>query len=107
MTVFSVLGGAPLDGDGPDAPFGAVDLSGAPERPLLDQIAGRADLDPYALAVDDGVRRLSRGDLLDEIAALAAVIVNGVPPGAPVGVRLQHGASAVVAWLACLPAAWR
>ena len=106
MTMFSGRGAAEmsLDKCGPTLPCVPVDLVRAPERSLLDQIASRTDLDAQAPAIDDGVRRLSRRELLDEVAALAAVIAARVPAGAPVGVRLQHGASAAVTWLACLAA---
>jgi len=98
------LGTDPLDLDGPTAPYEPIDLSTAPEHLALDQIASRADLDADAPAVDDGVRRLTRAELLDEVAALAAVITEQTAPGAPVGVRLPDCASAPVAWLACLAA---
>lgn len=102
----SWMGGsaARVDQDGPDVDFTPVDLAHAPERALLLQIADRLRQDPSALAVDDGSRRLSRADLLGEVAALAAVISAQVPTGAPVGVRLPDCASTPVAWLASLAA---
>ena len=104
MTMFLGLGTDPLDLGGPAAPYEPIDLSTAPERRALDQIARRADVDADAPAVDDGVRRLTRAELLDEVAALAAVITEQTAPGTPVGVRLPDCASAPVAWLACLAA---
>ncbi|TDO09152.1 acyl-CoA synthetase (AMP-forming)/AMP-acid ligase II [Mycobacterium sp. BK086] len=95
---------ASVDRDGPDLDFTPVDLVNDPERGLLPLIAERLRHDPSALAVDDGTRRLTRADLLGEIAALAAVIAASVPAGAPVGVRLPDCASTPVAWLACLAA---
>jgi len=93
-----------LDRDGPGCDFTPFDLVGGPEFGLLSQIAVRTAGHPDALAVDDGVRRLSRAELLADVAALAAVIGDRVTPGTPVGVRLPDGVEPLVAWLACLAA---
>ncbi len=71
---------------------------------LLGQLVRRIAQDPSAPAIDDGLRRLTRADVLGEIAALAAAIRERVPAGAPVGVRLPDRAEAPIAWLACLAA---
>lgn len=69
---------------GDAAAFMPVDLGKGPELPLLEQIRVRADEDPRAVALDDGIRRLTRGELLGEVAALAAVITARVPADAPI-----------------------
>lgn len=94
----------PLDLDGPCLDFVPFDLVGGPELPMLSQIAEHFREDPDGTAFDDGMRRLTRSDLLVEIAALAGVIAAQVPTGAPVGVRLPDCASAPIAWMACLAA---
>jgi acyl-coenzyme A synthetase/AMP-(fatty) acid ligase len=95
---------AQLDQDGPRSDFTSFDLVDGPERPLLSQIADRLLDDPRRLALDDGSRRLTCADLLDEIASLAAAIAARVPAGAPVGVRLPDCAGVPVAWMAALAA---
>ena len=95
---------AALDVDGPSVDFAPFDLVEGPERPLLSQIADRMAEDSDRLAVDDGVRRLTRAELMGQVAGLAAAIITRIPAGAPVGVRLPDCADVPVALLACLAA---
>ena len=96
--------GVVLDLDGPTVDFAPCDLVDGPERPMLSQIVDRLRRDPDRLVVDDGLRQLTGGALLGEIASLAGAIAAQVPAGVPVGVRLRDCAEVPIAWLACLAA---
>ncbi len=93
---------APADLGGPvDVPFEHFAESWI-ERPVFerfDLIAGR-----YAdrTAVDDGVMRLTYGELMRSCVDLATRIDALVPSGAPVGIMLPTCALVPVAALACL-----
>lgn len=95
----------PIDIDGPEIEYSPFDPVAGPERPILGQIAERAELWPDQLAVRDDTRGLTYRALLSEANALAAAIAAVATPGQPVGIRLEDTASGPLAFLACLAAA--
>ncbi|UZW58432.1 non-ribosomal peptide synthetase [Lysobacter enzymogenes] len=72
------------------------------ERPVLSEIAERAERTPDAIALVDGARTLSYRELLRNVAAAAAALAaRGVKAGDLVALRLPRGAAAIECLLAC------
>ncbi|WBB80486.1 amino acid adenylation domain-containing protein [Micromonospora sp. WMMD882] len=75
------------------------------DGPVHEQVAARARAHPTAVAVRDGQRRLSYGELDAAADGLARHLVGlGVRPGERVAVAAERGADAVTAFLAVLRA---
>jgi amino acid adenylation domain-containing protein len=105
-------------GAAPDVPVPAV-LTGAdvavqprqqpanaPGRePVHEQVARQARAHPAVVAIRDGDRSMSYGELDSSASALAHLLVDlGVRPGERVAVAVGRGADAVIAFLAVLQA---
>jgi amino acid adenylation domain-containing protein len=74
-------------------------------RPVRDLFAEQAALTPDAVAVRDGERALSYGELGAAARSLARVLVErGAEPGEPVGILLPRSLDQLVATLAVLDA---
>ncbi|ACY13665.1 non-ribosomal peptide synthetase [Haliangium ochraceum] len=102
----------------PKRPIAALEICPEPERALRlrasrgpervppescwPRIAARLREQPERVAIIDGDRALTRGELAARCAALAARLrAAGAGPGDPIAVALPRGADAIIGLLAC------
>jgi amino acid adenylation domain-containing protein len=74
-------------------------------RPVFEHVAAIADRQPEAVALRDGARALTYGELCRRVRGLARRIISVTPRDAAVAVLVPDGLDAAVAMLACFAAA--
>ncbi len=91
-----------LDWNGPAArPFAAIEVL---TLPIAERFAAVARSHADRIAIDDGVTRLTYGEALTRVTALAACLARDTAPGALVGILLPTSVDFPIAMLACLAA---
>ena len=103
ITWFSVSD-TPLDRNGPCGPTFVPLAFSLADEPLVDLIEQAARCHADRIAIDDGERCLTYGQVRDASWRLAHAIDAAVPPDRPVGVYLGNEAAYPIAWLGCLAA---
>jgi len=94
----------PVDLDGPTTvPFEPLDWS-VLDRPVFEHVAAIADRHADAVALRDGDRVLTYGELCRKVRILALRIVDAVARGSAVAVVVPDGLGTAVAMLACFAA---
>ena len=102
QSIIDVVRNAPHDTSNPaDVPFERF-ADGWIERPIFERFEYIVSRYENRIAVDDGLRRLTYGELMHACMHLASRIDAQVPPQAPVGVILPNCALVPIAALACL-----
>ncbi|MBV9905202.1 MAG: non-ribosomal peptide synthetase, partial [Alphaproteobacteria bacterium] len=94
----------PLDWNGPVDRAFVPFADDALERPIAEHFAATARAHPERIAVDDGETRLTYGQMLTAVTAMAAWIAAATEAGELVGILLPSSCEFSVAMLACLSA---
>src|ERR1019366_6724947 len=95
----------PVDRDGPASiPFEPLGWD-VLDRPVFEHVAAIADRQPEAVALRDGARALTYGELCRRVRGLARRIISVTPRDAAVAVLVPDGLDTAVAMLACFAAA--
>ncbi len=94
----------PLDLNGPTArPYRRFNRQWI-EQPIFTGFSEITAAAPERIAIDDGTRQLTYGQLRDGACRLAQELVTVSPPGQPVGVLLPNDANYPIGVLGCLAA---
>ncbi len=75
------------------------------DRPVFEHVAAIAERQPEAVALRDGARALTYGELCRRVRGLALRVIDTVPRDAAVAVLVPDGLDTAVAMLACFAAA--